>query len=96
MAERQLRLRVEGWANSRHAMVRGNTLYMEVARVACNHCPTCSFRIRTIESRLQGSATPWRFVFMDGGQYLAVEPEQVPTSVGRFLTNLLGLRISES
>lgn len=96
MAERELHLRVEGWRYARHAMIQANTLYMEVARISCNHCPTCSNRIRTIESRLQGADTPWRFVFLNGGQYLAVEPKQMPTSVGGFLSSLLGLQISES
>ena len=96
MHERQLRLRVDGWRYARHAMVRGNTLLMEVAREACSHCPTCSRRIQTIESRLKGAGTPWRFVFLNGGQYLAVEPEQMPTSVGDYFGSLLGLRVSES
>ena len=96
MHERELRLRVEGWSNSRHAVVRGNTLMIEVARVRCNHCPTCSHRIQTIESRLRGAGTPWRFVNLNGGTYLAVEPEQIPAKVGNYLSGLLGLRVSES
>ena len=96
MAHREFRLRVAGWTYSRHAMVKGNTLFVEVAREACSHCPTCSTRIRTIESRLHGAGTPWRFTNLNGGTYLAVEPEQMPEKVGDYLGGLLGLRISES
>ena len=96
MAKRELRLRVEGWQHSRHVMIQDKVLYMEVARTACHHCPTCSYRIETITSRLQGCKTPWRYVHLDGGMYLAVEPEQVPAKVGTYLSELLGLRVSES
>ncbi len=94
MPSMDTRLWVSGWHNSRHAMVKENTLYMEIARTRCNHCPTCSGRIRMVESRLQGSATPWRFVHLDGGMYLAVEPTQMPAEVGNYFSNLLGLQIS--
>ncbi|OGN33188.1 MAG: hypothetical protein A3F98_03915 [Candidatus Yanofskybacteria bacterium RIFCSPLOWO2_12_FULL_41_8] len=96
MANREFRLRVEGWRYSRHAMIQANTLLMEVARMACSHCPTCSNRIRTLESRLQGNGTSWRFVNLNGGVYLAVEPKQMPATVGDYLSGLIGLQISES
>jgi len=96
MAERRFYLRVEGWRYARHAMIRANTLFMEVARVACSHCPTCSHRIQTVESRLRSAGVPWRFVHLDGGMYLAVEPEQMPATVGNYLSGLLGLQVSES
>ncbi len=96
MTERELRLRVQGWQYSRRAIVRDNTLYMEIARASCSHCSTCSGRIRTVESRLLGSDTPWRFVNLNGSIHLAVEPQQMPASVGNYMSGLLGLQISES
>ena len=93
--ERKFRLRVGGWRYARRARVENNTLYMELALASCSHCSTCSNRIRTVESRLQGKDTPWRLVHLDGGLYLAVEPREMPASVGNYMSDLLGLQISE-
>ena len=95
VTERKFRLYVSGWRYSRRAMVRGNTLFMEIALSSCSHCPTCSNRIRTVESRLQGSDTLWKFQHFDGGLYLVVAPKQMPADVGNYMSDLLGLRISE-
>ncbi len=95
VTERKFRLRVDGWRYARRAMVKGNALYTEIALSSCSHCSTCSNRIRTVESRLQGSDTLWSFQNSDGGLYLVVEPGQMPADVGNYMSGLLGLRISE-
>ena len=95
VTERKFRLRVDGWRYSRRAIVKGNALYMEVAMSSCSHCSTCSNRIRTVESRLQGSDTPWSFENFNGGLYLVVVPKQMPADVGNYMSDLLGLSISE-
>lgn len=95
MTEKELRLRVQGWRYARRARVENNTLYVEIALASCSHCSICSSRIRTVESRLLGKDTPWRFVHLNSSIHLAVEPKQMPANVGNYMSDLLGFQISE-
>ncbi len=93
MARRDCYLLVAGWRNQRHAVIEGNTLMMEVALAACQHCPICSQRIRTVETRLRETNAKWRWESAGNGLYLAIELPAETVQVGDYLTRLLGVSI---
>lgn len=88
-----MRLQVDNWRYPRQAFFEGKTLKMEVARVACRHCSTCSRRVDAVESRLQGTNVAWRWETAQGGLYLAVELPEGAGETHTRLSQLLGLPI---
>lgn len=96
MAQRDCYLKVAGWRFPRYAVIEGNTLMMEVAREACRHCPTCSERVRMVESRLRGTGANWRWQSAGNGLHLAVELPAETVKVDNYLSQLLGVPIWET
>ncbi|OGF74826.1 hypothetical protein A3J56_02605 [Candidatus Giovannonibacteria bacterium RIFCSPHIGHO2_02_FULL_46_20] len=88
-----MQLQVANWRYPRHAFFEGNTLKMEVARVVCQHCSTCSRRVETVESQLKGTNVAWRWETANGGLYLAVELPDGAGETHARLGSLLGLPI---
>ncbi len=88
-------LQVAGWRYPRDTILEGNALKMEIARVACQHCPTCRARVETVESRLNRANVPWRWETRDTGLYLVVERPSSNGRVDNYLSGLLGLSIRE-
>ncbi len=90
-----MQLQVAGWTYPRHTYREGNALKMEVARVSCRHCPTCSRRVEMVGKRMQGTSAEWHWETAQGGLYLAIKLPEMEVEVDRYLGSLLGLRISQ-
>ncbi len=100
MANRTVRLRVDGWSNSRFASVGEKSLSFEVMNLGCA-CPTCFARLFAVENRMKNSDLKWRLAQVQipergaPSAILVVEPEEMPKNVDAFFSNLLGLQIRE-
>jgi hypothetical protein len=93
--ERSFRLRVEGWQYGRNGYIKGEKLLMEVARESCRHCPTCSRRVESVESRLRASGVAWGWETGPGnGLYVAVPAPKDVDQVGNYLTRLIGREVA--
>ena len=88
-----MRLRVAGWTYPRHAFVRDSHILMEVARIDCSHCTTCSHRMDVVASRLRDAGVDGSWERESGGYYLSV-PYDRKVAPARFLSELLKLSIS--
>lgn len=101
MAERTIRLRVDGWSNIRFGRVESNLIAFEVMCWSCA-CPTCLARLNAVENRMEDSNVKWQmqdvlFPERDGmpSAILMVEPKEMPERVDNYLSDLLGLQIRE-
>lgn len=86
-------LSVAGWRYPRSAFMEGNTLMMEVAMGACQHCSTCSNRVDTLTARLQRTDAKWCWKHFDGGLWLAIELPEGVGQVGQNLSRLIGIPV---
>jgi len=98
---RTVRLRVDGWSNPRFVRVEGNLILFEVMWYGCA-CSTCLARLAAVMNRMSASDVKWTVMDIHiperGGEpsaVLVVEPTEMPEKVDAFLSNLLGLQISE-
>lgn len=98
---RTLRVRVDGWSSARFARVEGNLVMFEVMSLGCA-CSTCFARLDTVGNRMQSAEVAWDIAVIAiperGGEpsvVLVVEPTEMPEKVDAFLSDLLGLQISE-
>ncbi|KKT79092.1 MAG: hypothetical protein UW74_C0004G0004 [Candidatus Giovannonibacteria bacterium GW2011_GWC2_44_8] len=100
-ANRTVRLKVDGWSNSRFGRIEGNLISFEVMWLGCA-CSTCFARLDAVENRMKGSEVKWQVrdimiperVVMPSAT-LMVEPKEMPERVDSYLSDLLGLQISE-
>ncbi|HEY9585241.1 MAG TPA: hypothetical protein VJJ02_01450 [Candidatus Paceibacterota bacterium] len=74
-----MRIRVDGWSNSREVLVRDGKVHFEVG-MDHNHCATCASRIRHIERALSAKDTLHRFEG-GGGSSLFVVLDAPPKGV---------------
>src|SRR3989344_3205357 len=99
--EQALRLRVDGWSNLRFGKVQGNLIMFEVMSLGCA-CQTCFNRLDVVRNRMKtADVKSWLTApteiperNFERSIVLAVEPREMPTHVDRYLSDLLGLRIS--
>lgn len=105
MDDRTLCFQVAGWSNTRFGRVGSGLIAFEVMWWCCA-CRTCLARLSTVLNRLQESEVRWTMVCfpiperLEGGQegpsaVLVVEPKEMPERVDAYLSDLLGLQISE-
>ena len=102
MADRTVRLRVDGWSNTRFGRVEGNLVMFEVMWLGCA-CSACFGRLNAAMNRMETSEVKWAvqgamLPEREGGApsvILVVEPREMPEKVDAFLSDLLGLQISE-
>lgn len=99
--EKTYRLRVDGWSNIRHGLVQGNLIAFEVMCWKCA-CETCFARLEAVKNRLSESEVKWQvmnaFIPERGGwpsSVIVLEVENVPERIDVFLSELLGLQISD-
>lgn len=90
--EKTLSVSVDGWSRSRTVEVRGNKVAMEIARVSCSHCATCSRRMDTITGQVHraGLEVEWERV---GGGHFIVIPLPKNANPVRHLAKVLDLCI---
>ncbi len=101
MENRTLRLLVDGWSNPRFGRVEGNLVMFEVMRLSCA-CDTCLDRLDLVYDRMAKSDAEWTVQTISiperGGtssRVLVVGLKEMPEKVDAFLSELLGLQISE-
>ena len=101
MDNRTVRLRVDGWSKPRFGLVEGNLVMFEVMWYGCA-CSTCFARLDAVMNRMEESDLKWTVTDIcipeRGGlpsAILVVESTEVPEKVDTFLSELLGLQISE-
>lgn len=101
MANRTVRLRVDGWSNPRFGRVESNLVAFEVMWLGCA-CTTCFGRLAAVENRMSDSKVEWVMAQapipergMVPSLILVVKPERMPEEVDTYLSDLLGLEISE-
>ncbi|HEY4495483.1 MAG TPA: hypothetical protein VJC01_03495 [Candidatus Paceibacterota bacterium] len=102
MAEaKTVRLKVDGWSNSRFGRIESDLIVFEVMWLGCA-CPTCFARLDAVKNRMKGSEVKWQarnvLIPERGGMpstILMVEPKEMPERVDSYLSDLLGLQISE-
>lgn len=99
------RFRVEGWSNVRFGRIEGNLIAFEVMHWGCA-CSSCLARLNTVLNRMKDSEVKWtmtRFQIperlemgLEGpSELLVLEPREMPKQVDVYLSDLLGLQISE-
>ncbi|KKT17230.1 MAG: hypothetical protein UV98_C0014G0003 [Parcubacteria group bacterium GW2011_GWB1_43_6] len=100
-ANRTVRLKVDGWSNIRFGHVEGNFIVFEVMWLGCA-CPTCFARLDAVKNRMRGSEVKWQVLdimiperVVMPSVTLMVEPKEMPERVDSYLSDLLGLQISE-
>jgi D-arabinose 1-dehydrogenase-like Zn-dependent alcohol dehydrogenase len=71
---------------------RGNAVAMEIARINCSHCSTCSRRMETVTSLVHraGLVVGWE---QRGGGYFIVIPNPQGLDPIQHLRTILGLHI---
>jgi hypothetical protein len=84
---------VAGWSRTREVTVENGEIALEVARISCSHCATCSGRLQAIRQRVGRES---REDYRGGGvlvilSYPATE-EQTPEAAAKFLAGKIGLR----
>src|SRR3989344_2467728 len=101
MDNRLVRLRVNGWSNLRFGRVEGNLVMFEVMWLGCA-CATCVARLDAVMNRMSESDINWTVqdIILPGRKgvpsaVLVVEPKEMPEKVDAFLSELLGLQVSE-
>lgn len=101
MDNRTVRLRVDGWSNPRFGRVEGNLVMFEAMWMGCA-CHSCFSRLNAVMNRMESTGVKWQMqstCIPERGEgasvVLVVEPEAMPEKVDAFLSDLLGLRISE-
>ena len=102
MAEtRTVRLKVDGWSNTRFGRIESNLIAFEVMWLGCA-CPTCFARLDAVMNRMKESDVKWQVREVpiperEGipSTILMVEPKEMPERVDSYLSDLLGLQIKE-
>lgn len=84
---------VEGWSRNRLVEVRDGKVAMEIARVNCSHCSTCSRRMETVTKRVHQAGLNVDWERREGG-YLIVIPLPEGNDPTQHLREVLNLRIS--
>ena len=92
--KRVIKVVVMDWDRPRLVEDRGNAVAMEVARIECSHCATCSRRMDTVTSRVHSAGLKVEWERREGG-YLIVIPLPDGKDPVTHLTKVLGLRISQ-
>src|SRR3989344_1559706 len=100
-ANRTVRLKVDGWSNARFGHVEGNLIVFEVMWLGCA-CSTCFARLNAVMNRMKDSDVKWQVRNVpiperEGttSTILMVEPKEMPEREDNYLSDLLGLQISE-
>jgi|GEM_PF-4912536 hypothetical protein len=95
MPEHGFRVWVGGWRNSRQVSFDRDKVAIEVARISCSHCTTCSGRIHYVENALRGEGER---SYVGGGVIVSLPyPESLaktPAVAAAFLSGKLGLSVS--
>lgn len=102
MAEnRTIRLKVDGWSNTRFGRVESNLIAFEVMSLGCA-CPTCFARLNAVMNRMKDSDVKWQVRNASiperegaASAILTVELKEMPEQVDIYLSDLLGLQIRE-
>jgi len=85
-------VQVNNWSRNRLVELRSKDVAMEVARINCSHCPTCSNRMDTVASRVHraGLVVKWE---QRGGGRMIVIPLPKNTDPVQHLSEVLELSI---
>ena len=102
MAEaKTVRLKVDGWSNSRFGRIESNLISVEVMWLGCA-CSTCFARLDAVKNRMRGSEVKWQVREIPMPERAGIpsatlvgEPKEMPEWVESYLSDLLGLQISE-
>ena len=103
MADRTIRLKVDGWSNIRFGRVESNLIAFEVMWLGCA-CPACFARLNAVMNRMKDSEVKWQVRNVSipesergetASAILMVEPMEMPEQVDSYLSDLLGLQIRE-
>ena len=65
-------VKVRDWSRPRLVENRGNAVAMEVARISCSHCSTCSSRIETVAARVHFAGIRVKWERRKGGQLIVI------------------------
>lgn len=92
---KQFRVRIGGWSNSRLVVLEKEQVTMEVARINCSHCATCSARMHYVNARLRGDEK----MSYQGGGVLVTLPypkgrAKNQLRVTEYIGERLGLQVS--
>jgi hypothetical protein len=82
-----------GWRRERLVEVRGNTVAMEIARIACSHCAVCSGRMETVINNVKKAGLNVNWERREGGQMIVL-PLPENTDPVEYLRNVLSLSIN--
>lgn len=91
--EKSIKVVVENWSRPRLVENRFRTVALEVARINCSHCSTCSRRMETVTSRVHMAGLKVDWERRNGG-WLIVIPLPVDKDPVVHLSRMLGLGIS--
>ncbi len=90
----QFRAKVGGWMYPRLVVLEKGQVTMEVARISCSHCPTCSGRINYVQNRLNGEG---KLAYQGGGVLVTLpypaDRGRSQIKVTEFLGEKMGLQI---
>lgn len=93
--ESRFYVEVSGWSRDRLVEVRGEKVAMEIARISCSHCSTCSDRMNTVTSRIHRAGLNVEWEQREGGKMIVITLPKATDPV-EHLRNVLGLRISRA
>ena len=65
-------VRVSGWNRLRLVENRGNEVAMEVARINCSHCSTCSRRMNTVTGNVHSAGLLVKWEDRRGGKIIVI------------------------
>ena len=86
-------VRVGDWSRTRQVENRGNAVAMEIARINCSHCSTCSQRMDAVTSRVHRAGLNVDWERRGGGDFIVV-PNPEKADPVKHLRKVLGLRLS--
>ena len=91
--EKEYRVRVDGWQNSRTVIEKEGAVAMEIA-LSHSHCPTCAYRVRHVNAELSRRNIPGSWVYPRGAtSFIEIPAPPLGVSAKEHLGKALGLTI---
>jgi len=88
------KVRVSNWDNPRTLIEDGNTVMLEIA-LAHDHCPTCSDRVRYVNSKLSQRNIQFSWVYPEGSKsFIALTHPGKGNSITSYLASVLDLTVN--
>jgi hypothetical protein len=84
---------VEDWSRNRLVEFRKGAIAMEIARISCSHCSTCSKRMETVSRRVHDAGLKVDWERRDGGCLIGIPLPKTADPI-EHLRKVLGLRIT--